>query len=762
MHGTYKVRPFLVLIAFSSLLWAGSNALAADPDSEIQEAASTDETPSTADSAPRGDVDEILVTARKREENILEIPESVSSFSKTQIERSNISGLSDIALLVPNLYMSRRTDGFPNVSIRGTGAFGNTQGVGFYMDDVQLHGDGSSRFSDIERIEVLKGPQGILYGGTNIGGAVKYVVARPSSDAVASRVKVRAGEDSFYDVEAMLNVPLSESWAVRGSYFGEHNDSFLNNPNTPRLSGGVGASDGDVGDVTRYGFRIGVAGNLTERLSVYAAARNNRLDGPNDVWSRELSNNLTHNRNIDVSQNPRHERETWGWNIELNYDFDNVTLTSITSKTDTDSERDTDLDLTPERILDLFRDHRIDVFSQELRLTSTGGGAFQWQLGGFFQDYDRDLNSNLIIPGGVVLNPDLTGDPPAIPTIAEESMILAVDPFERSKRERENIAGFANGSYRWNDLELAGGIRVDRWESKRRNGISGISGSQRDTENLFRGSASYFFDGDRSMLYALYSQGFEPGDFNLSSFAGVSNLFGYGREKATNYEIGYKGRLFDDRLVLTATVFRLHYKDRQIELQDTAPDGSVIEGIVNAGDSRQWGWEGDAQLLLAPGLTFSAGYGYLDADWKTEASSAINGASLSGLTPPNTADWGASYALDYDGDLGGDTRLFGRIQVRQKGDATTNSQFFDVPGDDFPAFENDGFTVTDFHVGLGFQNIEIGVSVENVFDEEYYVDVQEFPNFAGAFVTPAVPGGQIIIGTLEQTRRVVGWVEVEF
>ncbi|GIS75383.1 MAG: hypothetical protein CM1200mP12_11020 [Gammaproteobacteria bacterium] len=81
--------------------------------------------------------------------------------------------------MIPSLNLSTRADGFPNVSIRGLGSFGNTQGVGFYLDDVQVFSDASSRFGDLDRIEVLKGPQGTLYGGSNIGGAIKFVSARP-------------------------------------------------------------------------------------------------------------------------------------------------------------------------------------------------------------------------------------------------------------------------------------------------------------------------------------------------------------------------------------------------------------------------------------------------------------------------------------------------------------------------------------------------------------------------------------------------------
>ena len=298
---------------------------------------------------------------------------------------------------------------------------------------------------------------------------------------------------------------------------------------------------------------------------------------------------------------------------------------------------------------------------------------------------------------------------PLSPTPTRRRTWFSADPFERSKRERESIAGFANASYRWNDLEFAAGLRVDHWDSERENRASGSSDSQDETETLFRGSVSYFLDDDRSMVYALYSQGFEPGDFNLADAVGGVGLFPYGREKATNYEIGYKGRLLDDRVVLTAAVFKLDYKDRQLEFQEVV-GGRFIEGIGNAGDSRHWGWEADLQVFLHPDLTFSAAYGYLDAEWKSGTVSQITGAPISGRTPLNASDWSASYALDYDREINADLRLFGRLQVRQKGDAETNARQFEVPGDDFPIWKNDGFTVTDIHVGVGWQNVEVGLT----------------------------------------------------
>ncbi len=705
-------------------------------------------------------LDEIVVTARKREENVLEIPESLTTFSDTIIERGNINGLEDIGLLVPNLYMTRRLDGFPNVSIRGLGGFGNTQGVGFYLDDVQIFSDASSRFGDLDRIEVLKGPQGILYGGANIGGAVKFVARRPDPEAFSARVKAWAGTDGYYDGEVQLNIPLGTNWAARLFGFAETDDSFLTNLNSPRLNGGVNNNDPDVGQSEEYGIRATLAGDITDRFSVYAAVRYNDLDGPNNIWNVELDGNLTHTSVVDTSFSPRHKRETLAASLELAYEFENFTLTSISSYTDTDSDRQTDLDISQEFVLDLFRPHRLDVLTQELRFTSTGAGPLQWQAGAYFLDYERDMDSELLVLGGFgFLDPDCCPVPPLLD--ATESALLVALPFEDSLRERQQVAGFANASYRWNNLELAGGVRVDRWESERTNRDSVISGRQAETEVLGRGSIAWFFDDDRSMVYGLISQGFEPGDFNLTNFDGVDSLFGFGPEEATQYEIGYKGRLLSDRMTLTLAAFLIDYEDRQFELQTQDPiTDAVIEGIINAGDSEQWGLEGDLVWSIHENWTLSAAFGYIDAEWDGGTVSPITGADLSGQTPPNTADWSTTAALDYNGELNADTRLFGRLQLRYKGEAATNAQFFDAPGDDFPFWDNPDFTVVDLGVGVEWQNWEFGIHVENLFDEDYYIDVQEFPNFAGSAL--AGSPGAIIIGTLEQPRRVVGSVQYRF
>jgi len=282
-------------------------------------------------------IEEVIVTARKREESLLDIPESVQAIGGADIDRQNIKSLEDVGFLIPNLNLSTRADGFANVSIRGLGSFGNTQGVGFYLDDVQLFSDASSRFGDLERIEVLKGPQGTLYGGSNIGGAIKFVSARPDPSESFKRIKVTVGEQSIGDIEINVNAPLENDWAMRIFGFVADNDGFLVNPNSARVNGGKTGNNKDIGMSEESGFRVSVEGPMNDILSAYASLRWNDYEGPNNHWIRELDkNSLQHPNTVDTTTNPRHERDTISTMLELTWGYDGMDVTSVTSHTDTE------------------------------------------------------------------------------------------------------------------------------------------------------------------------------------------------------------------------------------------------------------------------------------------------------------------------------------------------------------------------------------------------------------------------------------------
>lgn len=687
--------------------------------------------------ADQGMVEEILVTARKREESVLEIPESLAVISGDDIARQNLRTLDKVGLMVPNLNLSTRLDAFPNVSIRGVGAFGNTQGVGFYLDDVQVFSDASSRFGDLERIEVLKGPQGTLYGGSNIGGAIKFVSARPDPEEAFGRIKVLGGEQNILDVEASVNAPLGDSgWAMRLFGFGAVNDGYLKQQNPVRLSGGQGNEDSNPGKYDEYGMRAMIAGPLGENLSAFASVRWNEYDGPNNTWIRDLTiTDFTYHNIVNPYPNPRHERETVSGMVELVWEMDSMDIVATTSYTDTDSGRETDVDIHQDSALWLYRPEKMNVFTQELRFTSTTDAPLQWLGGVYYSNYDEEMDSTLD-----VLDP-LT-----------DELVVSI-PFELRRRDKSHLAAFANATYEFEGWELGLGLRVDQWKNKSKNLDSDVSGQWKNTEVLPRASLTRWINDD-SMVYATVARGYEPGGFNLfDDITGEQGLQAFQPEKATSYEIGWKGRWLDGRASAAVAGFYIAYDERQIEYHIAAPDGTAIEGIGNFGDSKQVGLEGELAIQVNEALRLSFAVGWIDAEWKEGAISF--GQDFKGEKPPNIPEFNWNANGDVRHPISEGLDFIAGVQISQTGASDTIQAYYPL--------RNPSYVLVSAQIGVAGENWEFTVNGENLTDKDWYPDVQSFPAFREIFV--GVPGPVpscvypvgdpcISIGTLGQPRLI--------
>src|ERR1700730_6751897 len=171
-------------------------------------------------------IPEIIVTARKRVETTQSIPESVEAFGAAEISDAHITRIDDLGNLVSNLNITTRADNTPDVVLSGVGSFGVVSGVGFYADDVQLFDGQSVRTEDVERIEVLKGPQGTLYGGSNVGGAIKYITKLPTNDFQAG-AGFEIGHYSPETCPGFVSGPLISGLDARASFFDTHTDGYI-------------------------------------------------------------------------------------------------------------------------------------------------------------------------------------------------------------------------------------------------------------------------------------------------------------------------------------------------------------------------------------------------------------------------------------------------------------------------------------------------------------------------------------------------------
>ena len=682
-------------------------------------------------------LEEIIVTARKRDENLMDIPESVSAIGAVEVERRNIKGLNKIGLAVPNLNLSMRTDGYPNVTIRGVGAYGMTQGVGFYLDDVQLFSDASSRFGDIERIEVLKGPQGVLYGGSNIGGAVKYVSKAPSTEALGGRLKVMAGEQGIWDIEGDINIPLSEKWAVRAFAFTREDDGFMNNPGSLSPVFGVDSNQPeDVGAYEQSGGRLVLHGDITDRVSITASARYNEYDGPVNNWAREMGtpDNMQYPFTLDTNLNPTHERETFGARFEVSAEFDNFDFKSITSYTDTESDRHTDVDLTQLWFFNTFRPETMEVFTQEFRFSSNSDGPLQWVGGVYLMDFEETMNSYLDF-GWIILE-------------ADDPSVHAEVPFETRREEKGNLAAFGNVTYEVGAWEWGLGLRIDRWESDEEAVDIGHSASKDDVEILPKLSLTRHFNND-SMAYLTVSKGFEPGGWvGIADGAppvygpnGEKTLAGFDPEEAIQYELGWKGSLADGRVQATAALFFIDYDNRQFEfiVPNPSGDGTLIDGIENIGDSEQTGIELGLTWQANDYLQIAAAYGYIDAEWDSNTILPDGSANLGGQTPPQIIEHSTTVTANFQMPAFGDFDFIANLQLSHNGTMEGGKPSGGT-------VENPEFTVMDVQVGLASSNWEFMLNLDNAFDERYYTDVEPFPNFGFGGLTGTEPA-EIIIGT---------------
>ncbi|MCS5543877.1 MAG: TonB-dependent receptor [SAR86 cluster bacterium] len=710
------------------------------------------------------EVEEILVTARKREESLLDIPESITAISGQDIDRQNIKTLDDIGFLIPNLNLSMRADGFPNVSIRGLGSFGNTQGVGFYIDDVQLFSDASSRFGDLERIEVLKGPQGVLFGGSNIGGAVKYVSKRPVSGENTGRVKVLGGDQGVIDTEVSANLSLGDAWAMRLFGFTREDDGYLVNPRTPRMNGGRSSADPDAGAYDEEGLRFSLAGPIGDNSSLYFTYRRNEYDGPVNMWTRELELPLTHPNVLDTGINPYHKRETDGYSLELTFERDGYDITSLTSYTDTFSERFTDVDLMPEFILDFLRPENMEVTTQEIRFTSTGDSNVQW-IGGFYyssfeevmrstqiwRDARVDADGNISGALGLAIGSPTGGGVWAgqVPTLAEEMDSLNL-PFEFRNRDKVHKSAFLNITYSFDQWELGIGGRIDKWENESSNLDTGSAGSAGDTEFLPRISITRNLD-DGSIVYFTSSIGMEPGGFNGVDLPGQpGTLYDFKSEEAIQHELGWKGLFMDGQGAASIAAFAIDYSDRLIEFQIPNPDGGgLIEGIFNAGDSTQFGAEAEMTIRTSEFLTLGASLGFISAEW--DGGTIISGVDMSGETPPVVPNNGATFTANYLRPLTSGANFSVDFQVSHNGHFQGLQAWDPVT--------NPSYTLASVQIGLEKDNWELRLNVENITDEDYYVDVQYLSNLHAIDDNGS---GNIIIGTLGQPQLVSASISYYF
>lgn len=651
------------------------------------------------------ELEHIIVTARKRAENADAIPLQLSNFSRDDIDTNRIVDLDDFVELSPTLQRVRNGNDVETVLlIRGIGNYGvGEPSVGFFMDGgYRAAGSfATSHVFDIERIEVLHGPQGTLYGKSTTGGAINVIPKRPSHEPTAE-FAATAASDALYRASGAVNGSLNgDTLAGRFAFSyedfsGFYRNRFLNEP---------------VDDNRQAGFRGTLqwepSAALLVRPMLYYREQDQhgfaltRVSGPRDFDNEFFSRNESNDFTVDAV----------GAQLFAEYAHEHFTVTSLSAWNRNDESFEVDLDYQPLPLF--FADRSFDRtdYSQELRVRSPDTARWRWQAGTFYYYLRGDFRQRILTLG--------PNGPPLSP---QQSLSRATTWSAFAQTDIDVIDA----------VTVTGGIRYDY--DLRRQGLATLS--RRASFNNVSGNAAVTWHlGARSNVYASISRMFRPGGFNEGGLPGFSD------EKATVYELGFKTRPLD-WLAASGAVFNNRIKDAQNLDIDLA---TVTEITANKGNAEIIGFEVQLSATPLTGLTVDLSGSWLDHEYNNYRAFRFGPAGPAVIDfTGNDLQWVADYqalaAVDYRRPLA----LFGRSLT---GAVTVNASFLGpMAWDDFNSAFSDDRQVVDVTLALEHPRWRAQLFVDNLFNAEF------FTNFVSAFRFPfagsdlAAPGPERQVG----------------
>ena len=586
---------------------------------------------------------EIVVTARKREETLIKVPDAVTVFSAKQIEQAGLRSLNDFANLTPNVTIMRGSaEAYPTIMIRGLAlAQGGEPPIAVVIDGVQISQTAfiNQDYGEVAQVEVLRGPQGSLYGRNAIGGAINITTRQPSNEFKGRAELSYGNADTFRSLFDVSGPILDDKilFAAGGTF--RRTDGQIRNQATGKLAD--------------FGKDLFLHGRLLFKASSEFSADLRANYGHDNIGS--TANEVVSRANFEdfrpgflfVDPGLTDHRTIYDFSAKLDYAGPYLTVTSITGYSKADDELFGDADFTPAHIVLQNVQLRVRAVTEEIRIQSPGTDRFRWLAGGFYQD--RKTHNFLDIPFD-----DGTGRP--VPG--------AFAIRSRDIGTSKSWALFGSASYDLlSSLELTIGARYDR---DRRSSVDQFfAGSDaRATFSDFQPKIQVAYKPDSNTnLYATYGRGFSSGGFN-AFFSGANRL--YKSQTADNYELGFKRSFSNGRLRLGAALFEVRYGNQQFFFISLNPPS---QNIVNIDRTRVRGVELEVFARPTPRLDLSAALGVMDAKIRRFAAAPATVGNASPQTVPYTLNLSAQYTFPITDAL--DLRAYGsfRHQGREYWDA---------------------------------------------------------------------------------------------
>jgi iron complex outermembrane recepter protein len=721
----------------------------------------------------RGALEEVIVTASKREGNLQDVPLAVQALTSKSLQDLNIKGFDDYINFLPTVSYVSTSPGVAQVYMRGISSggdgvhSGSQPSVAVYLDEqpvTTINNVLDVHIYDVARIETLAGPQGTLYGASSQAGTMRIITNQPDPSLFEAGFDVAGNQvkdgDPGYSVEGFANIPLTDAMALRVVGWYEEDGGYIDNVYGERhyAASGITVDNSkyvkdDFNEVETQGLRAALKIDLDENWSVT----------PGVMWQKQDSEGVWAHRPDDLgdlkyqSFGPEFTKDEWvQGSLTINGRIGDLDVVYAGAMLDRDNDNSTDYSWYAEYWEGLSAeygyyclyydelggcadptqyitgDEQFKRQSHELRISSGGDSRLRWIAGAFYQEAEHDFDLRWVVPDLPTDNSPVLGQPLAWIT--------------KQVRNDEDMALFGEVTFDLTDaLSVTGGLRVYELD----NSLKGYYGSASETycsaqpcldhPNLDKSTsesgetwklnASYQLSDD-VLLYATYSKGFRPGGVNRALTGVVAPA--YDQDFVYNYEIGWKTTLLDNRLRFNGAAYVMDWEDFQYSFLDFAI--SPLTLITNVGQSRTRGIEFDASYAASADLTLSLSGSYnkaeLEDDYYQDDTAVAAGevTAPSGTAMPFVPELKMTASARYTADIGG-LPFYLQAAWSYTDDSWNNldvSQRVKQPSYDLVniglGIEKDSWTAELFVDNLLDERAVIYVSQDNIIDNPIYTN----------------------------------------
>jgi len=713
-------------------------------------------------------LEEIIVTATKREVNIQDVGQSIMALTNEDIEKMGIKSMADYIKALPSVVLTAEVPGRNDLVMRGITQDAYTwyvdSTVALYLDEQAMTTSSqqvSVRVVDMERIEALPGPQGTLFGSTSQSGTIRMITNKPDNTGYYGSVETSYGSikggDSSFDVNGYVNIPLSDALSMRFVGYTSSDGGYVDNVYGSSFSGSYDNADIVANDINTYdvtGGRISALWSMSDKWSALLSyvTEESKLDGSWETDPALGDHKIT--RFVDEMR----DDDWYSSALTLKGDLGFADLAA----TVTHFERDIvylwdnhgysqwkdayygyglyDTDYTRSNT---FNDQYQERDAAEIRLVSKGDSQLQWMVGYYWEDtydtwyYGTGYPDFMSTDAAYYANYWACYYAYYYPNFVDCPINTTIGYSDTYKDTVEQTAAFGEFSYDVTDkLTLGAGMRWSEFKRDTYNrdtwpeglppfaggGIASngeIFSKGKDSDTLYKFSATYTIDEDK-MVYALFSQGFRIGGDNAPRAVQTGQVpASYDADFMNNYEVGIKSTWKDNALQINAQYYLMKWKDMQV-----AHWGGVgpwwVGGTVNAGTAEAKGLEIDIKYQITENLNISGSALFNDAQFTSEYITPGGSVYRDGMIMPNSPDRKGYIGISYEkpGSIAGaDLWVYYGMSFQSKSwNRTWNIIQNDTNGIS-PSHDSSDFSIGLDNLGNGW---EVGVYIDNVFDQATY------------------------------------------